>query len=348
MLSERREDVLSNVIRSYIKTVQPISSKAIESHLKVRVSPATIRNEMSDLEDHGYITHPHTSAGRIPTDKGYRYFVDYLLPETMLSSQEQEQLQELVGVEPDSGDVFFERVTTAMSELTQEACVGRLQSCPEQLTIDALYITRIEDGTMLVSWVMQSGYVKTVMVPADPIVTSNFCIRLMHVFNDTYRRQTVDMVQTSLAAKMLEETGEVCHLYMTLQSLLGALLQDMQKETKVYRSGLRHILDKPEFIDREKTRRVFSVVEDDEQCREILHQGQVPHSADVQIVIGEENENEDLWDCSVMNSHWYVDGKYVGDISIVSPRRAFYARNKTLLLSMGSIVAKNMNNGRAK
>jgi len=316
-LTDRRQAVLGLVVRQYIATAIPAGSKTIVEQYGLGVSSATIRNEMAYLEEQGYLTHPHTSAGRVPTEKGYRYFVERLMGEAELPLAEQRTIrhqfhQAHLGLE--------QWMKLAAAILARTAHSTSLVAAPtvaqcrfKHLELIAGYVSRA-----LLVLVLSEGMVKQQMLTLAHPMAQEELTQVANRLNDLFTGLGADQIATSSYQLTL------------LEEQVANLVVEMMKEAEagssgeIYRDGLLNIFRQPEFSEMENVRQIIRILEEQSLLEAIL--AEVLNSSGVQVIIGGEGRWHELSECSVVLAPYGEAGRAVGALGVLGPMRMRYGR----------------------
>ena len=318
-LTARQQDILGLVVRQHISTATPISSKAIVEAYGLGISSATVRSEMARLEELGYLTHPHTSAGRVPTDKGYRYFVERLLGETELSLAERRMIRhQFHQLRPEMG----QWLRLSASVLAQAARNMAWVTAPSarQCLFRHLELISIHDALILAVLVLQGGMVGQRMLTLAQTLSQDELGRMANHLNELFTGLTAEGIMAQL--------GGLSPLEAQVGELVTEMMQrlDGRARSEIYRDGLINILEQPEFAEGQSARQVFGLLEESNFLEAIL--SDVPASAvgGVQVIIGGEGPWKELSDCSLVLSRYGVISGATGDLGVLGPRRMSYGR----------------------
>ncbi|HRJ41093.1 MAG: heat-inducible transcription repressor HrcA [Caldilineaceae bacterium] len=316
-VSERRKELLRIVVQEYVDTALPVGSQAIADKYNLGVSSATIRNDMAALERDGLLTHPHTSAGRVPTDAGYRYFVRHLVPDMELPSSERRMIRHQFHQSRREIDQWL-RLSTAV--LSQASHAAALATTPRAVhsRIKHLELIGIRDAVVLLVLVLEEGAVKQQIVSLDGPVTQDELSQTSNELNEHFGGADVTRIATRLP------------LLSPLAQDVAVLLADMMKRLdgtvgeRIYRDGLAQILEAPEFAEGENVRRVVRVMEQRSVLEEIL--GELVELNDVQVLIAGEGRFVELQDISLVLTQYGIENQVTGMIGVIGPLRMPYGR----------------------
>jgi heat-inducible transcriptional repressor len=316
-LSERGQTVLRLVVLDYINTASPVGSKAISERYDLGISPATIRNEMAELEEKGYLTHPHTSAGRLPTEKGYRYFVEKLMGESNLSPTEQRTISHQFHQARLDLDQWM-RLSAAV--LAHNAQGASLVTAPKSVRcqVKHLELISLRDEIVLLILVLQEGTVKQQILTLDAPMAQDTLApvaqRLTHLWSGC--DQTA--VKATLAGLMDFERQVADVVLDTMQRI------DARASNEIYRDGLLNVLSQPEFLHGEGAQQVVRALEERQFVDAMV--GEVMQRGGLQIIIGGEGRWEELSEVSVVLARYGVDDQATGALGVLGPIRMRYGR----------------------
>ncbi len=319
-MDRRKKQVLMAIIQDYIETAEPVGSRTIARKYKLGVSPATIRNEMADLEELGYIKQPYTSAGRIPEDMGYRYYVDYLMKPVDLSREEMELIHKDYYSKVNNVAEVIQKTGQLLSQLTNyTALVLTPQIRYSSLKHIQLVMLRPHQA-MLVA-IMDTGAIKNWLIEVPENINSNDLAKISQVLNAKLQGQTMESIKLNLLQEAYQELSKHKKL---LDIAFGLLDQGLDEKTggKVYMGGIINILNQPEFHNVDKVKTLLSLLEQDDILYKMLVFGN--HDEDVSVRIGREFNKID--ECSIVTATYKVGSIPVGSIGILGPTRMKYER----------------------
>jgi heat-inducible transcriptional repressor len=322
-LTDRERTVLHYVVRDFIETATPVGSRFISRrHGDVLgLSPASIRNVMSDLEHLGYINHPHTSAGRMPTDRGYRFYLDSLMRQEKLSDTEIETIRKNLGVAEETETLLREtsRLLGNISHQIFAVTSPRLGSG----TLEKLEIVPITGNRIMVILSIKSGLVRTIMMEAAAEIAREKLEDLARFLNERLCGLTLQEIRHTFHERVKDVQGEGTGLVRLFIDSVDKVFSPGTGE-KVHIGGADKVIDQPEFVNAEDFRGVIELINDEEMIIHILQKNDArPH--EVSVRVGEENEDEKLRGYSVITST-YTLGDVAGTVGVIGPKRMPYAR----------------------
>lgn len=342
ILNERKIKILEAIINDYIATAEPIGSRTIAKKYDLGISSATIRNEMSDLEELGFIIQPHTSSGRVPSDRGYRLYVDRLLHFKKLSKQETDFLRSTVAENINHIEYLMQQTAKALALLTNYTTVVS-EPKSEVVKIKHVQVIPFDETSVITVVVTDNKVVKNNVIKVKQAPEPGILNQISNVINQKLKEFTFDEIKSKEAySEFLDSPfGEL------IDDIFKSVLKTAQEESKmqVYTSGVNNILDFPEFSDIEKAKSVFKALEEKEMLINILEDGKDKDNknsgniGNIQILIGNENSLEQLKDCSIIRTDYKYGKDSYGTIGIIGPTRMNYAQVIPILNSL----VKNIN-----
>ncbi|MHB1650992.1 MAG: heat-inducible transcriptional repressor HrcA [Desulfitobacteriaceae bacterium] len=321
-MDERKRKILRAIIQDYIASAEPIGSRTIARKFDLGVSPATIRNEMSDLEELGLIEQPHTSAGRIPSDAGYRYFVDFLMdPPTLM-----EEDRSLIEKETTRRIHEIQEVVTQTSKLlSQLTSLTSVVMGPQKgkSPFSKMYFLPYQPGQAIMVVVKENGVVENHIVEIGEDVTAEELQEVAHILNQKLYGHSLGQIKKKLLHEIYSELARQRHLIDNALSLLEPILDDGDEEKeRISLGGTLNMLNQPEFRDFEKAKSLFRAFEEDGRLKKLFS----THQEGLSVTIGGENKLEEFQDCSVISATFRLDGEIVGAVGILGPTRMDYAK----------------------
>lgn len=327
MLDDRKQKVLLAIIQDYIATAEPIGSRTIARKYDLGVSPATIRNEMADLEDLGYIEQPHTSAGRVPSDLGYRYYVDCLMKRKRISKDDEAKI--ITGFKTRVDEVArviqeTNRILSAMTNYTS-VVLGPKNS---KSAVKHVRLLPLDEGRALVVVVGANGIVQNRMIDVSESLTQSDLEYISNVLNAKLQGHTLDTIKMTLIREIYSELSKNEYIFDAAMDLIQGAL-NLNSEEKVYLAGTLNIFNQPEFKDINKVKTLLSLLEQDALLRDLLKESSQEEPG-LMVKIGGENKLEGFKDCSMITATYQINGEVVGAIGLIGPTRMHY--NKAMAM----------------
>ncbi len=320
-LSERKKQILRTVIESYIETAEPVGSKAIAERAGLGISPATIRNEMADLESMGYLEQPHTSAGRVPSAKGYRLYVNELMLQHKLTVEESEEINKQMFLKLRQIDKAVDQAGKLISELTNYPTYA-LSTVSGAVTISRFDIIQVDANSFIVVIMLSNKTVKNKLMRVTFPVDAQALQKLSTQFNGSF----TDITDDKMTPHLISSAERAANDTMGLVALIAGFAIDTLAEEKnqsAYLSGASHILEQPEYRDIDKAQKLITYLSDDRKLASLP----MPDSgSDVKIMIGPENVAEELKDSSVIVASYDAGDNMKGLVGVVGPTRMDYAK----------------------
>lgn len=338
-LDARKIQILNAIIDEYVLSASPVGSRAISKRSGFNLSSATIRNEMSDLEELGYLEQPHTSAGRIPSDKAYRMYVDHIMRRAELTEDEIRIIRSHMNARIDEVDSVIRQTAQALSAVTQYTAFA----LPPQLAVNRLrhvQLVPLREGRALLVVVTDTGFARDAVIRIPENMGASELERLSARFTEQLKDCRMDLVPERIAALMSSDLYERREF---LNTLVEAIDRHVAEDANVVElSGALNMLHYPEYADVNKAKLFLSAVEGRDTLYQLLKQAS---KLEFSVTIGGENESELLRDCSVVTATCRIGGEPMGTFGIIGPTRMQYHRVLSALeymrLSLCELFAKN-------
>lgn len=319
-LDERKARILRAVVEEHIETGLPVGSRVIARRYRLGISPATVRNEMSDLEETGYLDKPHTSSGRVPSDKGYRFYVDELMPQKTITPEESRVIQSLfLSKVRDAVSVLREMVKT-VSEVTNYLAFV-LGPEAEDVTYQAIHLLPASPGKALMVIVTDAGFVESCMIDT-PIMSCEEMNYVSQMLTRNLQGLGLEKVVDRAYALLKEQTSRYSKIVEQLVEFLETLASDSDSE-RLYIGGTVNLLSQPEFRDVNRVREVLSAIESEGIIQAVI--SREPQDSDPAISIGSENAISSARELSMVYGT-FTAGRAEGKIGLIGPRRMDYSR----------------------
>ena len=335
-LDDRKLKILKAVIQNYLETGEPVGSRTISKYTDLKLSSATIRNEMADLEELGYIVQPHTSAGRIPTDKGYRLYVDDMMSqkESELNSREEELTDKEKEVS-DMRDYLSERVDKVEELLQNVAKVlandtnyATMVTSPQVKgnKLKFVQLSQLEEDKILAVIVMEGNIIRNKVIKVSEEVSQENLLKLNILLNTSLNGLTLEQMNLSIVAKMENQAGEHTQL---VKEVLRAIVETISNadDLKIYTSGATNIFKYPELSDSNKASELIYALEEKQSLTGLVtDSGDEDDNHGIQVYIGSETPVETMKDCSVVTATYELQDGMKGTIGIIGPKRMDYEK----------------------
>jgi heat-inducible transcriptional repressor len=354
----RGQAILASIIREHLRTGEPVGSRTIAEQFAGGAgwSAATIRNVMGELEEHGLVEQPHTSAGRVPTDKGYRFYVDYLVGDARLTRADMSAIDRTLGLSGGSDAAhqparLMEKVSHLLSELSEN--VGIVVSPPiTDNRLEHIEFMRLADDRLLVILVFASNVVQNKIIRVDEPYTQEELERAARYLNAEFTGKSLQTIRAEIIARMGEEKALYDRLLRDAVLLFERSVEGGEGETgDVYIDGASNILAKPDFSDVDRLRELFRTFEAKSRLVKILNEciAREPVFGDVHVVIGREHSAPSLQNCAVITAPYRLgEGQAAGSLGVVGPMRIEYARTMAVVNYIARLVERMLReeNGR--
>ena len=347
-LSERQITILDAVIRNYLATGEPVGSRTISKYTDLNLSTATIRNEMSDLEEMGYIVQPHTSAGRIPSDKGYRLYVDHLIEQNEKKDKEISDMKEFVIEKTEKMDKILKQAAKMLATNTNYAT---LVSAPDvnHNKVKFIQLSQVDDQHLLAVIVMNNNMVRNKMVNLYEALDNETILKLNILLNTSLNGLAMNEINLGTIARLKEQAGIHSGI---VSDVLDALVQTFaeSEDLKIYTSGATNILKYPELSDSDSAATLLSAFEEKEELASLVTESlsdseKTDNGTGIQVYIGNESPIQTMKDCSVVTATYDLGEGVKGTIGIVGPKRMDYEKVmdnlKTLKSQLDGIYNKS-------
>jgi len=333
-MEPRKQDILKAVVREFTVTAVPVGSQVLVSRHFLNLSSATVRNELSELADLGYLVQPHTSAGRIPTDRGYRYFVDFLMDLEAVPPAVASFIEGELRLAPADPQALLERVATTVAAVTQNAAIASLPHGP-QARIKHVDLVSLEPTEVLVILLVEGNLIRQQVMTVSRAAGQAELSRLANKLNRELVGKDRDGLELRLnrLAKGLEQEV-VARLSQTLE------LFERGAETLVLHDGVRNLLRQPEFAEASRLHQVLEVLEETRYLATLLHE--LAGASEMQIVIGSENQTTQLRSCTVVLTTYGPSRWVRGVLGVLGPTRMDYGQVVGRLQAVARTASRRM------
>jgi heat-inducible transcriptional repressor len=336
-LDSRKEEILVSIVESYVESASPVGSRVLAKSCRLDYSPSTIRNEMFDLEEMGYLTHPHTSSGRIPTDRGYRYFVDRFAEQETLNKAALEALFETYKKRIRNAEELLERTLHILSALSHQASFIFVPE-DEGFVVKNVNLMRLEGNFIMAFWLSHAGLTKSCMVDMGEHLSDEDLMRLGHFLNAELSGLSHEDIKEFVARKLAVCRDSLKHLYEKASRIIEeAILENV--EEKIYLDGQGRMLEQPEFQLPEHARPVITALEERKTIQKLLREKM--QSQGVSVHIGSETRVPFLQDCSLIAMPCFQRSRKIGIVGILGPRRMRYGQMMSLVANVSRLAGEN-------
>ncbi len=323
-LNEREKTVLKSVVQQFILTATPVGSRNITKKYALGVSPATVRNIMADLEDSGFINHPHTSAGRIPTDKGYRYYVDSLMGIEKLPSRDKGLIDKSFNFEIEETDDLIKITSKLLSSITRQlACVSYPNL--ESGTLDKIQIVSLTSSRILIVITIKSGLVKTITMELTTEIKDSQIISVQTLLNERLSGLKLAEIRATFEERFKDIEDDQQPIIRLFVDSVDKLFMDDIKSDRLIVTGAKNIINQPEFENPENFQSIIELIEDKDVIIHIMEKSSVAGKDEVFISIGSEHEQKRLKDYSFVSKEYRI-GESFGTLGIIGPKRMAYSK----------------------
>lgn len=325
MLDERKQRILQAVINDYISSAEPVGSRTLARKYNLGVSPATIRNEMADLEMLGYLEHLHTSSGRVPSSKGYRLYVDSLMPIQVVSEEEKALINKWYKSRVHRLDQVFQETARLISKMTKNVSLV-LAPHISRAAFRCMHFLPLDDHRSIAVIMTDAGFVENRIVEMPDGSTFQDFQRMASVVNECLTGNTLGAIHGGSLRRIQDEIGDD-RLFNAALELIGKAL-DTDKKERLYLGGTSQLMEQPEFHDVNKVKEILLMLEEDQLMKDILH----AHLGEgLSVSIGRENKYSGIQDCSIIAATYHLDGELLGSLAVLGPTRMEYSRTVSLL-----------------
>lgn len=320
-MDERKKQILQAIVDTYIRSAEPVGSRALSRNYNLGISAATIRNEMADLEESGYLAQPHTSSGRIPSNKGYRYYVDCLMSKEQINSSQAELIKSEYEELRREMNLLIQQTSKLLSQLTNYISLVQGPRWQES-TFKHLRLLPLEEKSVMVVLITDTGLIRNKVIEMDKPIDSHQLEGIAWLLNNKLKGATLEKIER-IGWQEIERTIKIGSdlLEQTMQLFTQAL---ETPEDKIYYEGTTKILDHPEFKDLEKFKSLMGTLEKGELLSQVLAENS--KEGKIGVIIGEENKVLEMKDCSIVTASYQVGGRTFGTIGVLGPTRMDYRK----------------------
>ena len=332
-LDSRKITILNAIIKTYLETGEPVGSRTISKYSDLKLSSATIRNEMSDLEEMGYIIQPHTSAGRIPSDKGYRFYVNQIMEE---KETEVTEVKSLMLQRVDRLELVLKKLVQLLASNTNYAA---MISGPRyhQNTLKFIQLSKVDEKKLLVVVVVEGNIIKNTMISIPDPIRDEEVLNLNILLNSRLNGLTIEEINLGVISKLKEEAGPHGQVVELVLDQVAEAIRAEEEDLQIYTSGATNIFKYPELSEGDKASRLLSTFEQKDALQELIddvNSNEQTSESGIQVYIGDEMPVQSMKDCSVVTANYELGEGIRGTIGIIGPKRMDYEKVLTTLKNL--------------
>lgn len=331
-LDERKVTILKAIIKTYLETGEPVGSRTISKSLDIKLSSATIRNEMSDLEEMGYIIQPHTSAGRIPSDKGYRFYVDQIVLE---KDTEVTEFKDMMVQRVDKLELVLKRMAQMLAANTNYAA---MISGPayHKTKLKFIQLSKMEEGKLLAVIVVEGNIIKNAVIDVSESLTNEQLLNLNILLNSSLNGLTIEEINLDVISKLKVDAGIHSRVIDLVLNEVAEAIRAGSEDLQIYTSGATNIFKYPELTEGEKASQLIGTLEHNEVLKEFVTEANenADSESGIQVYIGDETPVQAMKDCSVVTANYDLGGGLRGTVGIIGPKRMDYEKVLSILQNL--------------
>ena len=323
-LDDRKITILKAIIKTYLETGEPVGSRTISKYSDLKLSSATIRNEMSDLEDMGYIVQPHTSAGRIPSDKGYRFYVDQIMQD---KENEVTEFKDMMVQKVDKLELVLKKMAQVLASNTNYAAMISGPSY-HKTKLKFIQLSKMEKNKLLVVVVVEGNIIKNTMVDITEDLSDDEILNLNILLNSSLNGLTIEEINLDIISKLKDDAGIHSQVVDLVLNEVAEAIRAGEEDLQIYTSGATNIFKYPELSEGDKASRLIGTLEHKEVLQEFVSgvNAESENNSDIQVYIGYESPVQSMKDCSVVTANYDLGGGLRGTIGIIGPKRMDYEK----------------------
>ena len=319
-LTDRQHIILKAIIQNYLETGEPVGSRTLSKSTDLNLSSATIRNEMADLEDMGYIFQPHTSAGRIPSDKGYRLYVD------MLMADKEQELSDLKNVVLEKSDKVDKVLKQAARVLANNTNYATMISAPinHKNTLKFIQLSQVDPEQIVAVIVMTGHVIKNKIIEVDEELGNETMLKLNMLLNTSLNGMSIEEINLGLIARLKDQAGIHSKVISDVLDAVADIIH-VEDDMEIYTCGATNIFKYPELSDKQSAQEIISAFEEKQQLAELVTETlSNEENTGIQVYIGDETPVKTMKDCSVVTATYELGEGMRGTIGIIGPKRMDY------------------------
>ena len=333
-IDDRKIKILQAIINDYIRTGEPVGSRTIAKNYDLGIGSATIRNEMSDLESMGYLEQPHASAGRVPSSKGYRLYVDHLIGDADLTPDEKLKIKQYI---VDSAmlevDKIVKQTSALLSELTNLTCIIEAPSVKKSF-IKSIQLIKVDENNIVTIFLTDTGLIKNHVMKVQNMPKEETLKKINNVLNNRLVNLSIAEINLEVINNLKMDLSEYEEIFNAILPSLYETLNDADN-SEVFMDGATNIFNYQEYHDIDKAKEILSLLNDKSEVISLLNP-----QKDITISIGEENYKPEAKECSVISAEYSFNDRPIGKIGLIGPRRINYSK----VIAIMSEVVKELNN----
>lgn len=331
-LNKRKKEILQAIVEEYIQTAEPVSSGSLVENGKIDCSSATIRNEMAELERIGFLEKPHTSAGRVPSQEGYRYYVDELLRDDKITQKEMLYIKQRLETKVNNLEELTKIATTTLSEITHYTTIAVGPNVNKHSIIDIKFVL-LGSRMLMVVILTDSGIVRESIIKFDEDIEQEQIDDLTMIFNNKLVGEPLEKLNSPIEEFIVKEMKTGVNIIKKIIKEINKMLGDT---SKLYLEGTNKALDLPEFKKVDVAKSFLDVLDAKDLVADVLNTG---IAKDINVYIGSESEHEELKDFSIVTFNHLIEDKDIGTIGIIGPKRMDYSK----IISVMKYISKKLN-----
>ena len=318
-LDERKTVILKAIIKNYLETGEPVGSRTISKYTDLNLSSATIRNEMADLEELGFIVQPHTSAGRIPSDKGYRFYVDSMMLE---HEKEVEQLKDVLLEREEKLDHMLKQAAKLMAVNTNYAIMVTAPRHSRN-AIKFLQLSRMDDAHILAVIVIEGNVIKNTVIDVEEVLNDETMLKLNILLNTHLNGLSAEEINLGLISSLKQQAGMYGPIIAEVIDAVAETIKE-DEDLEIYTSGTNNIFKYPELSDNQKASDLINAFEEKQLLTQLIDDTNEEGSNEIKVYIGEESPIQTMKDCSIVTANYEFGDGMRGMIGIIGPKRMDY------------------------
>ncbi len=331
LLDERKKKVLQAIVEEYINTAEPVSSNSLTENHGLNCSSATIRNEMAELEKNGFLDKTHISSGRVPSAKGYRYYVDELINEENISLEEIKYISSKLETKVNEIEELTKIAANTISEITHYTTVSIGPKTTSQI-IEEIKFVLLGPRMILAVILTDTGLIKETIIKFDEDINEKQVETMNYMFNHKLKGHPIETIDRPLEEYLYDE---MIYSVNVIKPVIEQIKKVLEEEDKIYLEGANKSFDLPEFNSLEVAKNFVNILDTKELVADMLNSG---FAEDINVYIGEENEKKELKDFSIVTFKHKVNGKDLGTIGIIGPKRMDYSK----VISVMKYISKKL------